>query len=134
MLCPSCRLENPSSATKCDCGYNFSTRLKEAPVQVATAKRSIRSDSGATPQGGEVLLPLAIFLIVSGLACAAYFALAFDASVPVPGSGTADAVLSGRVLNLGLLQDRHTGITGGLELSILGSVLLLYTRRNAPSV
>ena len=30
MKCPNCGLENPDSAIKCDCGYNFDKKSKES--------------------------------------------------------------------------------------------------------
>jgi hypothetical protein len=39
MLCPSCRLENPPSARRCDCGHTF------AEPALSSARRAV-SDSG----------------------------------------------------------------------------------------
>lgn len=37
MECPHCRLTNPNSAIRCDCGYNFETRSIEAPTPLSPA-------------------------------------------------------------------------------------------------
>jgi hypothetical protein len=36
MQCPICKLENPPEAILCDCGYNFQTRTRQAPVPQQT--------------------------------------------------------------------------------------------------
>jgi hypothetical protein len=58
---------------------------------------------------------LGALLLLIGLALAAYFFLAFDASVE---SG------AGRVNNLGLMADRQNGIIIGLGLGVVGAILL----------
>jgi hypothetical protein len=36
MQCPNCKLENPPEAILCDCGYNFQTKTRQAPVPQQT--------------------------------------------------------------------------------------------------
>ena len=44
MECPHCKLINPETAQRCDCGYNFTTKTLEEPYD-----RS-REDQGQEPQ------------------------------------------------------------------------------------
>jgi hypothetical protein len=39
MLCPICQLENPPEAVLCNCGYNFQTKTRQAPIPQQTASR-----------------------------------------------------------------------------------------------
>jgi hypothetical protein len=64
---------------------------------------------------GSGLQILGVLLLVVGLGVAAYFFLAFDASVE---SG------AGRVNNLGLMADRQNGIIIGIGLGVVGTIML----------
>jgi hypothetical protein len=61
MLCPNCKLENPSSALRCDCGYEFSQGGKPLPRRVGASK--------ATPSGGSGLTTVFWVLTILGFAC-----------------------------------------------------------------
>jgi hypothetical protein len=128
MRCPICRLENPPGSEKCDCGYNFITKKEGVPsLQPGVQDRDTRFASRV----------FGIVLIILGLSIAGFFTLVFDTSVPVPKaikdtevSSESTIQMPDRMNNIGLLQDRQSGISGGLELSILGGLLLLYGKEN----
>jgi hypothetical protein len=99
----------------------------------------VASQSGP-PDAAMTVRFFGVALIICGLLCAAYFALIYDTSIQarsdgvyVPGTGRIGEV-DMRVHNLGLLQNRQTGIIGGIGVAILGGVLLLYrpTKPNSP--
>jgi len=64
---------------------------------------------------------LGAVLLIAGIALAAYFFLAFDASVE---SGY------GRVNNIGLMADRQNGIIIGIGLGVAGTIMLAIGSRN----
>jgi hypothetical protein len=70
---------------------------------------------GISQKGSSSARNFGAFLIIAGLAVAAYFWLAFDPSVE---SGM------GRVVNLGLMADRQNGIIVGIGLGIVGAITL----------
>src|SRR5215470_6098387 len=43
MNCPSCRLINPPTAKRCDCGYDFETKTVEASYYNQPLPRELRS-------------------------------------------------------------------------------------------
>ena len=67
-------------------------------------------------------LILGYLLLIGGLVCGTYFLVAFDTSVAVPGGQTLGI---DRVNNLGLLQDRQTGIYLGYGAAALGLIIRL---------
>jgi hypothetical protein len=73
------------------------------------------SPHGVAQKGSSSARNFGAFLIIAGLAVAAYFWLAFDPSVE---SG------AGRVVNLGLMADRQNGIIVGIGLGIVGAIIL----------
>jgi len=62
--CPKCRLFNPDTAIRCDCGYDFRTKTIEASYLVA--KRQPQSPGGSTFGGflGGLLIGLIGVLII----------------------------------------------------------------------
>ena len=65
--CPKCRLVNPPSAQRCDCGYDFATRSVEQSY--VAPKENARPDAGPRVVGYGCLV-LAPFLLICG-ACSA---------------------------------------------------------------
>lgn|SRR5262245_64989741 len=63
--CPNCGLANPRAAQRCDCGYDFSTRmLKESYlVSRASGGRSPHADTRTKTRGFECDLAYGCFLI-----------------------------------------------------------------------
>ena len=76
MKCPRCRLENPPTAQRCDCGYDFPTgQLKPSylPAHEQRGKRSV-SFAGLVPRLGALLIDALIFWTVGmGIAIALGF-------------------------------------------------------------
>ena len=95
--------------------------------QIATAKsRQMTEDNSRQPtQANQTsssgLQTLGAVLLIAGIALAAYFFLAFDASVE---SGY------GRVNNIGLMADRQNGIIIGIGLGVAGTIMLAIGSRN----
>lgn len=65
MRCPSCRLENPPSSKRCDCGHIFgqpvSTPVRRASTELETGKVVVRlvcalASLGSIAGGTELLL------------------------------------------------------------------------------
>jgi hypothetical protein len=69
----------------------------------------------AEKKGTSGLPMFGVLLLILGLVVAAYFFLAFDASVESGG---------GRVNNLGLMADRQNGLIAGIGLCIVGTIML----------
>jgi hypothetical protein len=72
--CPVCRLINPMSALRCDCGYNFSAFRAEARPQPPPRGRD----------GGAPLLPAINFLVHLGLAHLTVVHLSPPLALPEP--------------------------------------------------
>jgi len=95
--------------------------------QIAAAKsRQMTEDNSRQPtQANQTsssgLQTLGAVLLIAGIALAAYFFLAFDASVE---SGY------GRVNNIGLMADRQNGIIIGIGLGVAGTIMLAIGSRN----
>jgi hypothetical protein len=131
LSCPHCgaNLNNFMDATVCPRCKND---LNAPPDPKAPKRQAERpADSVGAVHG------IGVILIICGLLCALYFAFLYDTSVSaqsegidVPGYGRVGA-LDMIVHNLGLLQNRQTGVWGGIGLSILGGGLLLYRGRNS---
>ena len=41
MECPHCKLLNPDTAQRCDCGYNFTTKTLEEPYDRSVPRKTI---------------------------------------------------------------------------------------------
>jgi len=110
---------------RCDCGWNFETGRKEGPHQ----------NSRGNIAAADMARLIGTVLIILGLGVAGFFAFLFDTSVNAPSPSVEvtrkidPALQIDRIQNLGLLQNRQSGISGGLELSILGGILLLYGKK-----
>jgi len=95
--------------------------------QIATAKsrqmteENSRQSTAPNQTNSSGMQTLGAVLLIAGIALAAYFFLAFDASVE---SGY------GRVNNIGLMADRQNGIIIGLGLGVAGTIMLAIGSRN----
>ncbi len=76
MQCPRCRLENPPTAQRCDCGYDFPTgqvRVSYLPAPEQSANR-VASFAGLVPRVGALLIDASIFWAIGmGIALALGF-------------------------------------------------------------
>ena len=82
--CPKCRLVNPPSAQRCDCGYDFITHSVQRSY--LPTERSSRPDGGSRLLGLGCLVLAPLFLI-SGLL----------AAMKALGAGGDDAFVMGQV-------------------------------------
>lgn len=60
MQCPTCRLINPDTALRCDCGYDFQSRQMERPYQDLKTPPPARSD----PPGVRPLTVIAAIAVL----------------------------------------------------------------------
>ena len=79
------------------------------------------------PDTARTIHSLGAILIGCGLFCAGYFAFIYTTTVSANGQENM------QVHNIGLLQNRQTGIIGGIGVAILGGVLLLHRPLNTDS-
>jgi hypothetical protein len=128
MKCPYCRLENPPGAETCDCGYSFKTSTRD------TTKAAIENPVSERRKNIQII---GLALIVLGLIMAGCFTMFYDTSVPVPKESlettktlASPISIPDRVNNFGKIQDRQTGILGGIGISILGALVLLYGKES----
>lgn len=112
MRCPLCKLENPPEAEKCDCGYSFVNSRPEAPASAAVIPGS------ANVPHAEGFRIFGIILILLGLLIGAGYFLVYETSVA--------GAEGSRITNVGLMSNRQNGIIFGMDLSIIGGLLLLY--------
>jgi len=67
MICPKCRLVNPPSASRCDCGYDFESGLVAesyiSPKQRAVARKRETIDWGASAKVFAAALVCAVVLL-----------------------------------------------------------------------
>lgn len=95
--------------------------------QIAAAKsrqmteENSRQSTAPNQNNSSGMQTLGAVLLIAGIALAAYFFLAFDASVE---SGY------GRVNNIGLMADRQNGIIIGIGLGVAGTIMLAIGSRN----
>ena len=92
----------------------------------ATKSRQMTEDNSrqSTPPNhtsSSGMQTLGVVMLIAGIALAAYFFLAFDASVE---SGY------GRVNNIGLMADRQNGIIIGIGLGVAGTIMLAIGSRS----
>jgi hypothetical protein len=130
MECPRCRIENPPTAEICDCGYCFNdNKVHWVKNNFETKNKTVNDGNNARSTARTI----GLIFIFAGLITAAFFTLIYDTSIAVPRT-TADSVgnqqisemMPNRVNNLGKLQERQNGILGGIGISILGSIIMLY--------
>jgi len=70
MRCPKCSLENPSSAVRCDCGYDFPSGQMQAPIPSGKEGETLPH---VDKLGGWLALPaLGLFLTVVAAILALY--------------------------------------------------------------
>ena len=95
--------------------------------QIAAAKSHQMSEDNfrhltpANQTSSSGMQTIGAVMLIAGIALAAYYFLAFDASVQ---SG------SGRVNNFGLMADRQNGIIIGIGLGVVGTIMLAIGSRN----
>lgn len=124
MKCPICKLVNPPEAERCDCGYNFVLCRPEPQVETKeriSSARVIHDQPGDESETRSNIRYCGASLIFLGLLIAAFFVIGYDTSV----AGTDGTT---RINNMGLMQNRQSGISGGLQLSILGALLMIYSK------
>jgi hypothetical protein len=134
MKCAHCGLENPDSAQICDCGFNFETRRMGRPIQTQSANTLVEDSADKRAQVRALAQGIGLLFVIAGLLVSGYFAIFYDSSIAVPPTTTASAEVGDsapapipdRVINLGLAQTKQSGISSGLQVSILGALLLLY--------
>ena len=89
------------------------------------------ADDGRTP-GQKTASIAGVFLLVIGLIMFFYFAAAFDTSVAVDYSATGGRTPLAFLIestNIGLMQERNTGLVVGIVLAVGGGVLMVIGRK-----
>lgn len=94
------------------------------------AQEQSRADAGPPP-----LQIVGWLLLIGGVCAALYYWLGYDTSVDAP---TIDLFGQhyggGRVHNLGLMQDRQTGIIIGLAAAVAGVICVASTQRSSQDI
>lgn len=62
MQCPKCGLENPQSAQRCDCGYDFQSRLVLSSYAAASSPRKPREEGRKNMAAGAVVCIIGILV------------------------------------------------------------------------
>jgi hypothetical protein len=76
MDCPNCKLVNPPTASRCDCGYDFQTHTVERSYLTERDKRLSRTGTGVA---GVVLIAYFVLRLMS--AAVAKHSLALGVSI-----------------------------------------------------
>jgi hypothetical protein len=152
--CPNCGFYTSMKLTICSCGYNFATEevinlnepqeaKKKCPycdedisIKAVKCKHCSESlcfpptiEAGSNKTGSPLLQFLGATLFLVGLGFAVYYWAYFDTSVQVePVTLFGNTIGGGRVHNIGLMQERQTGLILSVSGSCLGFVLLIVER------
>lgn len=90
------------------------------PAQIVTQKKD--------DNGTDFLGALGALLVLGGILGALYFLFVFDTSVSVS-SDTAEFLGTRRVHNIGLMNDKQTGVIATIGTAVLGAVLMLVNKK-----
>lgn len=113
VTCPDCDRDVSDNAESCpNCGHPMS-----------------ESD----PEQGAMLRAIGIFLFIVGAAAAVYYYQYFDTTVAVEGVELFGQTFGGgRVHNIGLMEERRTGLILSCVGAIGGLVLVAFSERAKP--
>ena len=105
------------------------TDLIESFSRVSNGNRSLNTSSKqeVTASGINSLGLIGIIFMLLGFVVIGYFSLSYDTSVYVDSTYISGygSVGSGRIQNIGLLNNRQNGIIVGVGISVVGSILLI---------
>jgi len=118
--CPKCGYPNPDTLDRCfQCGAELVAKPPPAPPI------RVRTNPQRQPAFQTELSPLTTFaavLILIGVGAIFYYAFLFDVTVPVEVS---EFIPTGRVNNIGLMNERLIGIICGFGSTFIGIILAI---------